>query len=249
MFKTLGEAELKIVIDAMEECKVQQDQQVIKEGDKGDLLYVVEEGKLDCFKLIEGEQKKIKEYEPGEAFGELALLYNAPRAATITATQDCLLWQLDRSTFNHIVKDAAQTKRNKYEDFLQTVPVLQSLDHYERSKIADVIKEQSFTEGQNVITEGDTENCNWFYIIISGEAAATKSLTAGAAPQEVQKYKEGDYFGEVALLKNAPRAANVIAKTPLVAAMIERESFMRLLGPLEEILKRNMEHYSNFTTE
>ena len=52
---------------------------MIKEGDKGDLLYVVEDGKLDCFKLIEGEQKKIKEYEPGEAFGELALLYNAPR--------------------------------------------------------------------------------------------------------------------------------------------------------------------------
>ena len=152
-------------------------------------------------------------------------------------------------TFNHIVKDAAQTKRNKYEDFLSTVPVLQSLDHYERSKIADVIKEQNFEAGANVITEGDTQNCNWFYIIIQGEAVATKSLTAGAPPQEVQKYKEGDYFGEVALLKNAPRAANVIAKTQLVAAMIERESFMRLLGPLEEILKRNMDHYSNFTSE
>ena len=58
---------------------------MIKEGDKGDLLYVVEEGKLDCFKLIDGEQKTIKQYEPGEAFGELALLYNAPRAATIIA--------------------------------------------------------------------------------------------------------------------------------------------------------------------
>ena len=129
------------------------------------------------------------------------------------------------------------------------MPVLQSLDHYERSKIADVIKEQSFAADATVITEGDTQNCNWFYIIISGEATATKALTQGAAPQEVQKYKEGDYFGELALLKNAPRAANVIAKTQLKVAMIERESFMRLLGPLEEILKRNMEHYANYAPQ
>ena len=176
MFKALGEEELNIVVDAMEECKVQANEKVIQEGDKGDLLYVVEEGKLDCFKLFDGETepKKVRTYEPGDAFGELALLYNAPRPATIIATEQCLLWQLDRMTFNHIVKDAAQNKRNKYEDFLQTVPVLQSLDHYERSKIADVIKEQSFGTNDQIITEGDTQNCNWFYIIIQGEAVATK---------------------------------------------------------------------------
>lgn len=49
----------------------------------------------------------MKEYKPGEAFGELALLYNCPRAATITAVEDSELWSLDRKTFNHIVKDAA----------------------------------------------------------------------------------------------------------------------------------------------
>ena len=79
------------------------------------------------------------------------------------------------------MKDAAQTKRNKYEDFLGSVPVLQSLDHYERSKIADVIKEQNFAANDQIITEGDTQNCNWFYLIISGEAVATKSFD-GAAP-------------------------------------------------------------------
>ena len=121
----------------------------------------------------------MRDYKPGEAFGELALLYNAPRAATIVAKEECKLWQLDRSTFNHIVKDAAQTKRNKYEDFLGSVPVLQSLDHYERSKIADCIKEVNVKAGDSVIKEGDTENCNWFYLIIDGEAVATKTLTEG----------------------------------------------------------------------
>ena len=49
----------------------------------------------------------LKTYQPGEGFGELALLYNAPRAATITADEDSIVWRLDRDTFNNIVKDAA----------------------------------------------------------------------------------------------------------------------------------------------
>lgn len=59
-------------------------------------------------------------------------------------------------------------------------------------------------------------------------------------------YKEGDYFGERALLKNEPRAANVIAQSKLKVAQIDRGSFMRLLGPLDKILARNMEAYSKF---
>lgn len=102
---------------------------------------MVEEGQLDCYKCFkEGEEPKfLKTYEPGEAFGELALLYNAPRAATITAKTDALCWELDRATFNHIVKDSAQKKRDKYDDFLSTVEILSSMDAYERAKIGDVI--------------------------------------------------------------------------------------------------------------
>jgi cAMP-dependent protein kinase regulator len=79
-------------------------------------LYVIDKGELDCFKdNSEGEKKLLKTYKPGEAFGELALLYNAPRAATIIANEDCTLFALDRQTFNHIVKDAASRKRDGYE--------------------------------------------------------------------------------------------------------------------------------------
>lgn len=147
MFKALGTEELTIVIDAMEEKRFAAGQTVITEGEPGAVLFVVDEGQLDCHKTInpgDAQPTFLKTYQPGEAFGELALLYNAPRAATITAKTASTLWQLDRDTFNHIVKDAAQNKRDRYEDFLSSVPILQSIDHYERSKIADAIKEQTY---------------------------------------------------------------------------------------------------------
>lgn len=103
---------------------------------------------------------------PGEAFGELALLYNAPRAATIRAKSDCQLWVLDRNTFNFIVKDAAQRKRDKYENFLKGVPLLSSMDHYERSKLADAIKEEKFEAEDFIIRQGEAGNS--FYFIVEG---------------------------------------------------------------------------------
>jgi cAMP-dependent protein kinase regulator len=66
----------------------------------------------------------LKTFVPGDVFGELALLYNAPRAATITAKTKSHLWVLDRNTFNFIVKDAASRKREKYEEFLKSVSIL-----------------------------------------------------------------------------------------------------------------------------
>jgi len=65
-------------------------------------------------------------------------------------------------------------------------------------------------------------------------------------PVTILEYKEGDYFGERALLKNEPRAANIIAKTRLQVVALERKSFRRLLGPIDTILMRNIENYQKF---
>lgn len=213
LFKALNEEEIDIVIGTMAERSFKSGEVVIKQGEKGEVLYVVEEGQLECHKLFDGdsEPKFLKMFQPGDAFGELALLYNAPRAATITAHTDCVLWELDRETFNHIVKDAAQKKREKYEDFLSTVAILQNMDSYERAKIADSIKESDFSEGERIIAQG--EEGNHIYFIISGEAYATKVMEAGQEAVEVKQYQAGDYFGELALLFDQQRAASVYART------------------------------------
>lgn len=96
MFMSLEEKDLQVVIDAMDQKKAAGGEFVIKEGEPGEVLYILESGTMQCSKVIDGEEKVLKQYKAGDVFGELALLYNAPRAATIKAEEESMLWVLDR---------------------------------------------------------------------------------------------------------------------------------------------------------
>jgi cAMP-dependent protein kinase regulator len=85
-----------------------------------------------------------------------------------------------------------------------------------------------------------------FYMIESGEAEATITSEPGKPPSVVKLYRTGDYFGELALIKGEPRAANIVARTNMKLVSLDRGSFKRLLGPIEDILKRNAEKYVKF---
>lgn len=143
------------------------------------------------------------------------------------------------------MKDAAARKREKYDEFLKRVKILENMDEYERGKLADAFKEEWYQPEQFVIKEGD-QNGNTFYLVMSGEAVATKTVEIGKPPVQVFKYGPGDYFGERALIKNEPRAANIVAKSQLHVVALDRQSFKRLLGPIEEILKRNIGLYKQY---
>ncbi|CAD8053208.1 unnamed protein product [Paramecium sonneborni] len=246
MFASLDSREKDIVIDAMEERTYNVDDWVIKQGDSGDNLYVVDQGELNCYKRFtkDGENKFLKVYYPGESFGELALLYNAPRAASIQSKTTSVLFALDRQTFNHIVKDAAMKKREKYVNVMKSIELLSMMDPYERSHVADAIKSATFQKGDYIIREG--EQGDIFYMIEEGNLIATKTLVQGQEPVKVFQYKEGDYFGELALLKDIPRQANIIAETEVKLIYLDRHSFKRMLGPLEDILRRNTDKYQKY---
>lgn len=246
MFSALDDKEKQIVVDAMEEVKFNAGKVIIQQGENGDNLFVVDSGELDCHKTFSKEDgpKYLKTYQSGESFGELALLYNAPRAATITAKTDVVLFSLDRECFNGIVKDAAAKKRDRYDEFLSKIDLLSTMDGYERSKIADALKPVKVKKGEYVVKEGQTGDT--FYLIEDGEAIATKTLEKNQPPEKVFEYVPGNYFGELALLKDVPRQANIIALTDMNLVSLDRYSFKRLLGPLEELLKRNFSKYEKF---
>mmetsp|Transcript_63847 Transcript_63847/g.170530 ORF Transcript_63847/g.170530 Transcript_63847/m.170530 type:complete len:404 (-) Transcript_63847:148-1359(-) len=236
MFSELEEKDMETILLAMNEVVFESGKEVIKEGENGDYLFVIEQGSLDCSKLIDGAQKVVKTCIAGDVFGELALLYNCPRAATVVAKDNCVCWQLDRESFNHIVKDAAVRRRDKYDGFLKSVALISSLGDYERSQIADALKPEVHTQG-SVIVKQD-EPGDKFYIVEDGQLYATKG------DKRVMDYKAGDYFGELALLKNQPRAASVIVSSDSAKVLsMSRVSFSKMLGPLQDILSRKVASY------
>ncbi|ORX45623.1 camp-dependent protein kinase regulatory subunit [Piromyces finnis] len=242
LFKNLDEEQYTDVVNAMSEKRAVNGDIVIKQGGVGDFFYVVETGTLDIYISKNGNPPiKVGDYGAGASFGELALMYNAPRAATITATSDCILWALDRITFRKILMENTSRKRKMYEIFLEEVPLLQSLEPYERHKIADALESVTYNDGEIVIKQGDVgEN---FYLIESGEAAVLQEDDEGIV-REISTLHKGEYFGELALLTDKPRAATIKAKGKIKCATLGKKAFTRLLGPVVDIIKRNTANYN-----
>lgn len=235
LFSTLDKANMKVIIDAMLEKPAAADERIIQEGDDGDCMFVIETGNIECKKKISGEDKVVKTCGPGDFFGELALLYNCPRAASVEARDAAVLWQLDRQTFNHIVRDASMKKREQYEKFLQDVKLFKTLGQYERGALADSLQKESFAAGSAVVTQG--ESGSRFYLVEKGE------LTASKDGKEVLKYKVGDYFGELALIKSENRAATVTADMDADLLWIDSNVFKSLLGSIEDVMKEKAVDY------
>ena len=249
IFTSLDERQQEIVIDSMEVKVYHKDDTVIKQGDDGFELYIVGTGQLLCTQRRSDSEDDhfLKNYHPGEVFGELALMYNAPRAATIVALETSELYSLDRETFNNIVKATAIKQRERYENFLQKIEILKDLNEYEKAKICDCLKTERFVKGDKIIQESEVGDK--FYLIEEGTADAFK-LDEHGHESKVYEYRENDYFGELSLLKNEARKATIIVTSDkMVVATMDRMSFKRLLGSVENILKRNTDRYSKFTNQ
>lgn len=228
LFNRLDPDSKRLVINCLEEKHVKANDIIIKQGDEGDYFYIVEEGKVEFYV----NDVRVNTSGPGSSFGELALMYNNPRAATVVATTDCILWALDRLTFRKILLGSAFKKRVLYDDLLKSVPVLQKLNTYERSKLADALETQYFGPNEIIIREGDKgEN---FYLIEYGEVQVIKEGKGVLAT-----LGKGDYFGELALLKDVPRQATIKTTKKTKVATLGKSGFQRLLGPVVEVLKLN----------
>ncbi|KAL3233472.1 hypothetical protein RNJ44_03512 [Nakaseomyces bracarensis] len=228
LFNKLDSDSKKLVINCLEEKKVSKGTEIIKQGDEGDYFYVVESGTVEFYV----NDQKVNTSGAGSSFGELALMYNSPRAATVLAQTDCTLWALDRLTFRKILLGSSFKKRLMYDDLLKNMDVLKSLTTYDRAKLADALDTKIYEAGEVIIKEGDrAEN---FYLIEYGACDVIKENIGVVA-----KLKDHDYFGEVALLNDLPRQATVTATKKTKVATLGKSGFQRLLGPAVEVLKLN----------
>jgi hypothetical protein len=110
---------------------------------------------------------------------------------------------------------------------LKTVPLLSKLSDAERAKLGGAVKEKSFQDGQNIISQGDPGH--GFFIIRRGACAVVRTDEEGTR-HELATLKDGDVFGEAALINDAKRGATVSAQGPVSTFYLEREDFEALFG-------------------
>jgi len=244
IFKSVDSGQLTVLLNAMFERKVEEGETVIQQGDDGDNFYIIHQGKFDIFVKNGDENKLVMQLDGKGSFGELALLYNCPRKATIIAKSPGKLWCLDQSVFRRIVVTAAAKKRRLFEELLENVPILSELTAYERMNLADGLDTQKFNDGDCIIRQGDKAD-NMFFIMEGSVRVTIKDQSNNNAKEkEVVRQNDGDYFGELALVTKKPRAANVYAVGPVTLAVLDAGAFERLLGPCVDIMKRNFDSYS-----
>ncbi|TGZ60119.1 hypothetical protein CRM22_008737 [Opisthorchis felineus] len=173
IFRSLDETQLNKVLDAMEEFPVQKDQVIIRQGEDGEYFYIIESGSYDVFV----EEKPAGNYNGTGYFGELALMYNTPRAATIKCTSDGILWRVDRFTFRRIVLKQAFRKRQLYETWLSNVPLLKNLNFYERKNLADALVSVTFEDGSWIVRQGEPGEV--MYFIEEGDVQISVKTSVG----------------------------------------------------------------------
>ncbi|CAE7405437.1 for [Symbiodinium natans] len=244
----LDDARLKSFIDVMWKEEVKAGEQIITEGDlKADFFYIVASGEFDV-KIAETDaegnpkavmesnaSKSVTHVTPGGSFGELALMYFVPRAATVVATTDSEVWVIDRANFKNILMKASDSRIKEYVKYLDQVSVLDSLLAEEKKQVANALVEMHFEKRDVIIQQG--EPGNMFYIMYEGEVEIIKDGEAVATLEAKIKSGTVQFFGEKALLENENRTATVVVKSSSAKCLVlDRESFDLLLGPLKDII-------------
>ena len=185
----------------------------MKQGDVGYYFFVLSKGNLDV--EIDGVKKKT--LSRGSMLGELALLYNQARTASILATDDCQLWCLDREDFIKGIKKIVLGQANFIRPTLDKIPafgnderfytnpLIDYLSSSQKDDLATVTIQEKCKKGHVIVTEGEEATC--LYVIQDGR------VRISSMGEDLRDMKTGEYFGEAALFVNTKRRATVTALT------------------------------------
>jgi len=229
IFSDLSDGERKMLIDAMQKETRGEGETVIQQGDSGDFFYICQTGKISF--ICDGQA--VGSCGSGGSFGELALLYDSPRAATCVAGADTVLWKVDQGTFRHLLARSAKEGEASIIEVLTKIDLFKDLDRQIIKKFADVLSTVKYKEGQKIVEKGQRGDV--FYIVKSGQVRV-HDIGLGDASFDDEIHKAGYWFGERALMTGNPRAATVTAMTEVDVFACDRDTFETTIGPLETVL-------------
>lgn len=219
-----------MLLDRFSFCKVDEGQYLIKQGDSASCFFLLHEGKMSV--EIDGEVKrKLSPLDGG--FGELALLFNAPRSASIRAETPCFLWYIDRRTFKRAVEEVISGSYNENKAFIDKCVLLGELSNGERQALADIAMSQYYEKNSKICKEGELASS--FYILKAGRI---RRLKEGATLGFIEK---GEVFEHAAALNEEPlrRETLITEENSHVLALSISEVRSSLGKSLHVVLLRN----------
>lgn len=231
LFEELSDGELNTLIQATERVRLRQGEKVVRQDATGEYLCIIQEGKLDLF--CENGKESRGTLGKGKIFGELALLYGKNYDASVIAKEDAVIWRMEQDTFRNVVARHAREQDADIMNHLRKVDLFQNLSEPLLQRIATGLTTVHFREGDEIVRKGDVGEI--FYIIEEG-SVKVHDIGIGDSESAEHVLKDGDSFGERALLTGEPRAASVTALTDITTLVMDRATFERSIGELRELL-------------
>eukprot|EP00947_MAST-08B_sp_MAST-8B-sp1_P003267 g3267.t1 len=235
VFSGLDQEERDAVVGLVQPRDIIVGDALITEGDvAANEFYIIESGTVD----IDVGGKFIRNMGAGSSLGELALLYNSPRTASARCKESGRVWVLGRKPFRYIVTKTSSANYEATVDALANVDLIQFLTDEQLHDLAAVATEHNFHDGDLIIEKGSEGDV--FFLLLDGKVRCSEVGKDGLGSLEIVSGGEHSYFGERALITNEPRAANVTAVGDVRCMTIDRDTFVRLLGPLQDAMDQNL---------
>eukprot|EP00949_MAST-11_sp_MAST-11-sp1_P003364 g3364.t1 len=224
---------------------------LMRRGEEARKLYFISTGSVGVY---EQEGVRRRQYGPGSMVGELSILYNHPRTATVIADAGgATCWTMQRSSIKGIIKESRVERINDVRALLRQVDILSPMTAFELSRLADAMEPKIFRNGEELITKGETSGReNFFTVIESGECKVTSSSKASSSstpsslpPPSTKSIGRSAMFGVAALLveKAAPKTTVTATGGPVKVLRIHKDHFEKLVGNMKQILLRDRRLY------
>src|SRR5712691_9605604 len=242
LFRDLSVAEATVLGTFMERRVHQRGDVVVRQGDPGDALFLIEsgeaEGRVDGSR---GQSTQVATLGPGEFFGEIALVTGGERSANVMALNPLTVMYLSAEAYGRFLErssdvgqqitQAAVTRMRdtasrvaRDEIDLADVPALLRLSATAASVLGTCRQCVTVAEGSVIVRQSDAGDA--LYLIVTGEAEVRVTNISGQSTP-VARLGPGEYFGEIALVTGGARIADVVALTPMTLARLNQEGYER----------------------
>ncbi len=231
-FWELGEEETALFYSHLKEERVRSGEMIIRQGEQGDKFYIVKSGQVEVLIIRQGEPDLMAaRLSRGDYFGEIALIKNVPRTASVKAVADCSLLVLERNDFEALMSKKVDLSLRidrliENRGFLIRLPLFAEFAPAQVAMAASRLVPERYAPGQPVISQGEIGDS--FFIIKEGRLDVL--VTREGQKNKVAELGPGEYFGEIALLLDVPRTADVVARTECLVLRLHKDDFKNLLG-------------------